>query len=949
MSRAGKSGRIGKLAALFLAAILGMGLFRAPVRAEDHSARMTVKVAVLNNTTYANQDENGVWSGIDVECMIDIARKAGFDVEFIDSSEDPDFMGNLDKGVYDIVADVVLTPEREENYLFTDEVMGATNNTLAVRADDNRWDYGDINQISDMKIGVLSTYANNADFRKWCDKHSIAPQIFEYADTGTMTAALGSGEIDGAVLSSFNGDAYANQLRVILKFLPESYAFAFRKDDVELKNKVDTAISRILSVNVDYFTTLKNKYETQYKNNILPLSSLEKVYITNNPVIGVAVIADDVPYYKKNTDGTDTGIIPDYYALLADWTGLSFRYDVYSTYEEAIAAVNSGGSDVMGMFNNGMISAYQDNFSLTDSVSTVSCILLTNPGADVTGIRHIASLKQTVDSCRYGAEKLFPDAEMAEYSGAKDCFDAIKNGSADAALVGTYSATWLMNQTNSTAYSIVPISDITFDISIATRANEQTLCSILNKGIAATRGSFPSIATKDTLPSNDLNSTISRIPPAITISVVGALVALVIWLTWALIALRRRQKERTAVMASLAETEKQKAIVEETRRHTEERNKFFANISHDMRTPLNAILGFASLAAKDNISEKSRKEYIAKIRTSGALLRDLINDTLTISKANSGKLELNPEPVRARDLFESIIVPIHQSAVKKNIIFTADYEGARDRIILVDALNFEKILLNLLSNAVKFTPEGGHVSVKLYNDPPESENPDSVIIVSDDGVGMSAEFLPRVFEPFTQERQRGYESMGTGLGLSIVKQLVDLMGGTIQVQSELGKGATFTVRLRFEEAEQEPVSILEEPVGERIDLTGRRILLCEDNSLNQEIAVSMLRDAGVEVDTAEDGQRGARMFSESADYYYDAVLMDVRMPVMNGYEATKTIRESGRADARDIPIIAMTADAFADDARKCYEAGMNGHIAKPIDADKMLEVLSAGISRYRKA
>ena len=144
------------------------------------------------------------------------------------------------------------------------------------------------------------------------------------------------------------------------------------------------------------------------------------------------------------------------------------------------------------------------------------------------------------------------------------------------------------------------------------------------------------------------------------------------------------------------------------------------------------------------------------------------------------------------------------------------------------------------------------------------------------------------------------------------------------------------------------ISILEEPVGERIDLTGRRILLCEDNTLNQEIAVSMLRDAGVEVDTAEDGQRGARMFSESADYYYDAVLMDVRMPVMNGYEATKTIRESGRADARDIPIIAMTADAFADDARKCYEAGMNGHIAKPIDADKMLEVLSAGISRYRK-
>jgi signal transduction histidine kinase len=321
----------------------------------------------------------------------------------------------------------------------------------------------------------------------------------------------------------------------------------------------------------------------------------------------------------------------------------------------------------------------------------------------------------------------------------------------------------------------------------------------MNKGIAATKGDFIGIATKDTMPQNDLSTTISRIPPVITVSIVCVLLALVIGLLWAIICSGKRQKERTAVLAAQAETEKQKALVAEIQKNTDDRNQFFANISHDMRTPLNAVLGFASLAQKDNITEEARKEYISKIQISGSLLLELINDTLTLSKANSGKLELDPEPVRGRELFESIIVPICQAAEKRNVSFTADSSGAADRVIMVDKLKFQKILLNLLSNAVKFTPEGGHVNVRFYNEPDAVL--DSVIKVSDDGIGMDPEFLPHIFEPFTQEKQAGYESVGTGLGLSIVKQLVDLMGGTIQAESEKGKGTTFTVRLHFEQAD----------------------------------------------------------------------------------------------------------------------------------------------------
>ena len=939
MKRVNRTRTLGKLLLLSLALCCLLGFILPPAQAAD--ARRTVKVAVLNNTTYADQDANGVWSGMDVEYMINIAQKAGFSVEFVDSGNDPDFLANLDNGTYDIVADVAITPEREKNYLFTDEVMQVSN-TLAVRADDSRWDYGDIDHISEMKIGVLATYANNADFRAWCAKHRIAPQITEYKNIDLMTAALQSGQIDGAVYSAVSGEDYTQNFRTILKFLPESYGFAFRRDDVELKNEVDTAIAQILSVNVDYLANLRNKYETQFKNNILPLSAAEKSYISQHPELTVAVAADDEPFFRKSADGSAAGIIPDYYSLLADWTGLRFRYAVYDSYQAMLDAVRTGQADIVGMYSDGLISAYQDGLSLTDGISSVSCMLLTNPGTDISKIGTIATVTKTAGSLRLGLGRLFPDAHLQQCRNAQACFNAVKDGRAGAAMVGLHTATWLINQTNSTAYSVVPVSGISYELCAAVPEPDQTLCAILNKGIAATRGNFTGITTRDTLPQDSLKTTISRIPPAITITVVCALLALVLVLIWAIAALRRRQRERDAVLAAQAETEREKNAVEEMQRSAEARNSFFANISHDMRTPLNAILGFAALAEKDDVSETDRRAYIAKIRSSGTLLLELINDTLTISKANSGKLELKPKPVRSRELFESIIVPIRQAAAKKDISFTADYSGAVDRTILVDELSIQKILLNLLSNAIKYTPEGGHVSIRLFNDPPESRDPDSVIVVSDDGIGISPAFLPHVFEPFSQEKRRGYESVGTGLGLSIVKQLVDLMGGTIAVQSEEGKGSVFTVRLHFEEA-QTPAAPRAALSAAGTDLAGRKVLLCEDNELNREIAVALLADRGIAADPAADGRAGVAKFGASAAGEYAAILMDIRMPVMDGYEATRAIRGLDRPDAVTVPIIAMTADAFEEDIRKCLDAGMNSHIAKPIDPDTLYRTLAAFI------
>ncbi len=382
-------------------------------------------------------------------------------------------------------------------------------------------------------------------------------------------------------------------------------------------------------------------------------------------------------------------------------------------------------------------------------------------------------------------------------------------------------------------------------------------------------------------------------------------------------------------------------LIDRERAASTAKDRFFSNISHDMRTPLNAVLGFTMLAQAPGLSAAEKDSYLSKIESAGELLLALINDTLTLSKANSGKIQLHPEPCSTEDLGSSVLPPVAALAEQKGIHFIVDKSGYRKRTILIDRLNSEKIFLNLLTNAVKYTPTGGHIWASVRDEPANAKDADLVFTIRDDGIGMSKEFLKRLYEPFSQENRPGYESNGTGLGLAIVKQLVDLMGGTISVTSTEGKGTEFIVRLHFPESnaksapQKKPFALTEES-----RLHGKKILLCEDNALNREIAIALLKNSGMDVRIAENGKIGVEIFSASAVNEFSAILMDLRMPVMNGLEAAQEIRALPRPDAKTIPIIAMTADAFDDDIQKCQAVGMNDHIAKPVDPVRLIQVLA---------
>lgn len=388
-----------------------------------------------------------------------------------------------------------------------------------------------------------------------------------------------------------------------------------------------------------------------------------------------------------------------------------------------------------------------------------------------------------------------------------------------------------------------------------------------------------------------------------------------------------------------------KKAMEDRERAIEAKTSFFSSMSHDLRTPLNGIIGFTDIALKENDLAKE-KEYLKRIKASGDLLMDLVNDTLDISRIENGKMELEPEEIEERYFMKNILDAVSPSAELKNVRLISNIEECSDKVICIDQLKTKKVLLNLLSNAIKFTPSGGTVSLRVEKLEPSSANGCTRrVTVEDTGIGMSSDFLKRLYEPFAQEkRPESKNLMGTGLGLTIVKRIIDLMNGTLKVESEVGKGTRFTIDV--------PVLFAASPEAkETADvcdirfLKDKRALLCEDNIINQEVAVIHLKEAGMKTECADNGLQAVQLFEKSELFYYDIILMDIRMPVMDGYEAAASIRKSGRKDAAAIPILAMTADAFEEDIRRCRETGMNGHIAKPVDPEKMLQSICRTISQ----
>ena len=539
----------------------------------------------------------------------------------------------------------------------------------------------------------------------------------------------------------------------------------------------------------------------------------------------------------------------------------------------------------------------------------------------------------------------YPEWKLVDCDSLDNAADMVIQGKADCFLMGASQA---LIYDNSQKFKSVPLTK-TMEACFTVREGEGSLLSILNKTIKAMPSDMltSALAIYDSTADKVTFSDFIKDNLLVFLATVGFLALSIIGII--LVLLRKARKAEAVAKLAAKDTKKLNDKLEIALKKAEDaslaKTRFLNNMSHDIRTPMNAILGYAQLM-EEELKEKDLPEtsdHLEKLQQSGNLLLSIINNVLDMARIESGKMEIDENYGRIEDIRQTLFEIFGDEAKKKNIAlhYTINVEHEH---ILTDTTKVKEIFVNILSNAIKYTPSGGSVMINI--DELVCDEPGYMMVrtrVSDTGIGMSQDYLTKIFDAFTRERNTTKSKItGSGLGMSIVKRYVDLLGGTIDVESEPGKGSTFTVTLKHRIADESYyVKKHDEGSGTASKiLEGKNILLAEDNDLNAEIAEAILERAGLKTERVEDGIQCVNKITKMPVGTYDMILMDIQMPRMDGYKATQAIRHLPDKDKACIPIVAMTANAFEEDKRDAVAAGMNGHIAKPIQIDKLLSMLA---------
>ena len=592
--------------------------------------------------------------------------------------------------------------------------------------------------------------------------------------------------------------------------------------------------------------------------------------------------------------------------------------------------------------------AEEKGYALTNTAWTYSLMAVTDEKYFNENEVYTVAVPKEKEALKQHIAFNYPQWELVDYDSLDDAADMVIKEKADCFIMGT---SQMIKYDNNKDFKSIPLTK-TMEACFAVRCGEGNLLSVLNK-------------TLKTMPSDMLTSALAiydstadkvtffdfikdNLPvffgatSFFALGIIGIILVL----------LRKARKAETAAKIAAEDTQKLNDKLEIALKKAEDaslaKTSFLHNMSHDIRTPMNAVLGYAQLM-KDELKGKGMPEtleHLEKLQQSGNLLLSIINNVLDMARIESGRMEIDESYAQIEDIRQDLFEIFDDEAKKKNIAFTYTMNVEHDHV-LTDITKVKEIFVNILSNAIKYTPAGGSVMVNIDELP--CDEPEYMIVrtrINDTGIGMSQEYLTKIFDAFTREQNTTKSKIaGTGLGMSIVKKYVDLLGGTIDVESELGTGSAFTVTLKHKIADESCYAkkhVEELGTGSEI-LNGRHILLAEDNDLNDEIAEAILERAGLKIERVEDGIQCVDRIAKMPVGTYDMILMDIQMPKMDGYKATQEIRHMPDKDKACIPIIAMTASAFEEDKREAIAAGMNGHITKPINVDELIAILVKNI------
>ena len=880
---------------------------------------------------------SGERSGYGYDFQQTVAAYTGWRYEYVKGSS-VELLEKLKRGEIDMLNCISYTPERAQHMLFSSVPMGREKYYLYADIEKTGISPSKLYLLEGKGVSMIASSMMETAFSNWEKQQGLHTQHLLASSMKERIRLVAQGAAEAVVATELL-PMKQEGLSAVTPVGGSDIYFAINKNRPDLKAELDEAMRRIEQDKPFYAEKLYKQYMT---TAVVPvLSTAEQAWLAQHGKIRIGVLKGDNGFFSYEEDGSHKGVIADYIRYASscfEEQRLDFAVQGFDTQPEMIQALKDGKIDMIFHFNENHYLAEQNGFVLSRRIMSIIIPVITAQKHFNENAANVIAVAENNYLAKAYTAYNYPHWKIVEYPSRAEAEQAVRKGRADC-FFAKYSV--LTDYADDKLLHGVFLSK-PGNVVFAVNRNDTVLLSVLNKTLRA-------------LPANAMTGNLSLYDKPVhkvtlkdfikqnMLTLIAFLVLIIGLMLTLLHKERKAAREAVALTARLKESQEQlKQALEQAESASEAKTNFLSNMSHDIRTPMNALMGY-TMMLKPKIKDEELLGYVERMEQSGNLLLSIINHVLDMARIESGRMEVNEVYTRVGIDIEELISVFSVEAKKKNIRLLTSVQVEHGHI-MADITKIREIFSNLISNAIKYTPEGGTVEFNTRELP--CSRPGYMRIqseIADNGMGMSKEYLPTLFDAFSRERNTTVGKIsGTGLGMAIVKKLVEMQGGTIEVESELGKGSRFIVTFEhpiadeayYKQEEQEAKSAQ----GAEL-IKGKRILLAEDNDLNAEIALFILRNMGLEVERVEDGAQCVSTLEQQPAGTYDLIFMDVQMPKMDGYTAAQNIRALDDKEKAAIPIVAMTANAFAEDRERALAAGMNGHIAKPIDVKKLEQVL----------
>lgn len=892
----------------------------------------TIRVGSFEDT-FNYVDEHGVKRGYGYELMQALAGYTGWKFEYVKCDWSNCF-DKLENGEIDIMGDIAYTDDRAKEMLFSEETMGEEKYVLYADLTNTDILSSDYKSLNGKRIGVVKGAKPEYMLTEWENKHGIHTEHVNVGNNEDVKKKLANDEIDCFV--SLEESIWSERGISSVTTIGESdIYFAINKERSDIKQELDYAMRQLDSDSPFFKDDLYKKYFTL--NYTQFLTGNEESWLEEHGGIRIGFLDNDpVVFSMDKKSGEIHGTLSEYISYAKDCLGnhtLKFDIEAFDDYDKMIEALQNNEIDVIYYASRNSNVAEKKGYALSNTAWTYNLIAVTNKEGFNENDSYVVAVPKNKVALKQHIAYNYPHWKLVDCDSIEDGANMVDDGKVDCFIMGSSQVLSFDGKKN---FKIIPLTK-TMEACFAVKDGQATLLSILNKTIKA-------------MPSDMLTSAIAMYDSTAYKTTFYSflkdhlVIVLVLGFSIIIVILLLLQKARRAeASAKVALKSAEDASLAKT--------QFLHNVSHDIRTPMNAILGYSELMKnelKDNDLPRVF-EHLNKLQKAGNILLSIINNVLDMARIESGHMELDENYANIEDIRQRLIEMFEDEAKKKNIHVRYTF-NVEHKHVMADVTKVEEIFVNILSNALKYTPSNGSVEVDV--DELSCDEPGYMIVrtsIMDTGIGMSQEYLEKIFESFSRERMTSNKISGTGLGMAIVKKYVDLLGGTIDVKSVLGRGSTFIVTLKYKMADEKYYLDKQEENCEDDNtiFNGKHILLAEDNDLNAEIAQTILERAGLFVDRVKNGIECVNKVIENPVGTYDVILMDIQMPKMDGYKATCEIRNLQDKAKACIPIVAITANAFEEDRKKAIDVGMDGHIAKPINIEDLFVVLTDIMNKHK--